>query len=169
LGAGVADRETNKELVAVAGPRGKPQMQQTSRRSWTKEKEQQFLAVLGETCNVTRACEAVGMSGPGAYKRRRKNAAFRAAWIETVANAYQRLELVLLDRTFNGTEKVIQRHDGTEDRMREYPNRIGLSLLKMHRDAVAEAETEAPAEDVDEVRERVINKLLRLKKRHEQE
>jgi hypothetical protein len=53
--------------------------------------------------------------------------------------------------------------------MREYPNRIGLSLLKMHRDAVAEAETEAPAEDVDEVRERVINKLLRLKKRHEQE
>jgi aspartate aminotransferase-like enzyme len=144
-------------------------MQRGSPRGWTKEKERRFLEVLGETCNVTRACEAVGMSTNGAYKRRRKNAAFRAAWLETISAAYQRLELVLLDRAFNGTEKIIQRHDGTEDRMREYPNKLGLSLLKMHRHTAAETVREAPPEDADEVRERVIRKLLRLKERQKPE
>jgi hypothetical protein len=155
-------------MVPVVGVRGKPQMQPPSGRSWTKEKERQFLEVLSETCNVTRACEAVGMSTNGAYKRRRKNAAFRAAWVETISAAYQRLELVLLDRTFNGTEKVIERHDGTEDRMREYPNGLGLSLLKMHRSTIERTDEVRGEEDIEELRERLIKKLLRLKKRTRQ-
>ena len=161
----MAGRKAKTEMVAVVGVGGKPQMQPVSARSWTKAKEQQFLFVLGETCNVTRACEAVGMSTVGAYKRRRKNAAFRTAWIETISAAYQRLELVLLDRTLNGTEKVIQRHDGTEARMREYPNRLGLSLLKMHRSTAEQAERPVADDYIDEVRERLIKKLLRLKMR----
>ncbi len=155
------------ELVPVVGVKRKAQLQKMSRRAWTKEREQRFLLVLSETCNVTRACAAVGMSTEGAYKRRRKNAAFRAAWMETIAAAYQRLELVLLDRAFNGTDKIIQRHDGTEDRMREFPNRLGLSLLKMHRGTAAETGRQTPPEDVEELRERVIQKLLRLKQRRE--
>ena len=162
-------RVGSKELVPVVGVKRKPQMQRTSPRGWTKEKERRFLELLGETCNVTRSCEAVGMSTNGAYKRRRKNAAFRAAWLETISIAYQRLELVLLDRAFNGTERIIRRHDGTEHRMREYPNKLGLSLLKMHRDTAAETVRQSPAEDVEEVRERVIRKLLRLKERRERE
>lgn len=165
----MARRTAKRELEPVAGPNRKPQMQQRSRRSWTTEKEQEFLTVLGDTCNVTRAAEAVGMSVRCAYKRRAKNAAFRAAWLEIISAAYQRLELVLLDRAFNGTEKIIQRHDGTEDRMREYPNRLGLSLLKMHRATVTESYRQAPPEDVEEIRERLIRKLLRLKQRREQE
>jgi len=165
----VAGKRAKTELVPVVGVGGKPQMQPTSARSWTKEKEQLFLTVLGETCNVTRACEAVGMSTNGAYKRRRKNAAFRAAWAETISNAYQRLELVLLDRAFNGTEKVMLRHDVTEDRMREYPNGVGLSLLKMHRKSAVESVPQAPEDDAEALRERVIRKLLRLKARQEQE
>jgi hypothetical protein len=162
---------SKKEIVPVVGRGGRPQMQPTSRRSWTQEKEQEFLSVLGETCNVTRACASVGMSSRGAYKRRQKNAAFRAAWLETIAMAYERLELVLLERSFNGTEKVIRRHDGTEERMREYPNRIGLSLLKMHRDAVQQWHNQASsqADDVEEIREQLIKKLLRLKERRERE
>ena len=34
----------------------------------------------------------------------------------------------------------------------------------MHRDTAVEAETEVPAEDVDEIRERLIQKLQRLKR-----
>jgi len=162
----VAGRRARKELVAVVGARGRPQMRPTSGRAWTKEKETRFLEMLAETCNVTRACDAVGMSTAGAYKRRRKNAAFRAAWVETISAAYQRLELVLLDRTFNGTEKIVTRRDGTEDRMREYPNGVGLSLLKMHR-STAQGPVAAPSaeDDIEEVRERLIKKLLRLKAR----
>ena len=162
-------RVTKNGLVPVAGRGGKPQMQRTSGRSWTKEKEVRFLMILGRTCNVTRACEAVGMSARGAYKRRGKNAAFRAAWLETIERAYDRLELVLLDRSLNGTEKVIRRHDGSEDRMREFPNRLGLSLLKMHRDTARQSCAPAPAGDEEDVREELVRKLLRLKARRERE
>ena len=127
----------------------------------------QFLTVLGETCNVTRAAEEAGVSTSSAYRRKKEDAAFRAGWLEALSIAYQRLELVLLDRAFNGTEKVVKRRDGSEDRMLEYSNQLGLSLLKMHRNTAAEAASEMPSEDVDEMREQLVKKLLRLKKRIE--
>jgi hypothetical protein len=93
------------------------------------------------------------------------DAAFRAGWLEAIGTAYQRLELVLLDRAFNGVEKVVTRRDGSEERMVEYSNQLAMSLLKMHRDTATEASTEMPAEDLDELRKRLIGKLERLKKR----
>jgi hypothetical protein len=154
--------------LVLAGER-KPQMQRVTSRNWTKEKEAEFLAALAETCNVTRAAERVGLSARGAYWRRARNAAFRAAWLEAIGTAYSRLELALLDRAFNGTEKIITRSDGSEDRMREYPNHMGLSLLKMHRTSAAEAHAETPQEDLDEMRDRVLKKLARLKRRRDEE
>jgi hypothetical protein len=125
--------------------------------------------VLADTCNVTRAAEEAGVSTGGAYKRRRENAAFRAGWLDAIAIAYQRLELVLLDRAFNGTEKLVKRRDGNDERMLEYSNQLGLTLLKMHRDTAVEADTEFRPEDIEEVRERLLNKLKRLKARRERE
>jgi hypothetical protein len=162
----VARKRTGKsELVLVAG--GKPRQRKASRRDWTKEKETKFLSVLADTCNVTRAAEETGVSISGAYKRRKENAAFRAGWLEAISVAYQRLELVLLDRAFNGTEKVIRRRDGSEERMLEYSNQLGLTLLKMHRDTAVEAAPENEPENIDEIRERLFNKLERLRKREE--
>ena len=104
-----------------------------------------------------------------AYRRRKMGAAFRAEWAEMIAIGYQQLEGVLLERAFNGTEKVIIKRDGSEERMREYPNQLGLMLLKMHRETAVEADCELPAEDVDEIRERLVRKLQRLKKRNEEQ
>lgn len=123
-------------------------------------KEAEFLTVLAETCNVTRACAEAGVSASGAYKRRRENAAFRAGWLEAIATAYQRLELVLLDRAFKGTEKVVKRRDGSEERMLEYSNQLALTLLKMHRDTAEAANAELPPEEVDELRERLVRLSL---------
>lgn len=162
------EKSTNKGKLVLAGLK-KLQMQRQPSRNWTKEKEREFLALLADTCNVTRSAEAVGMSARGAYKRRARNAGFYAAWLEAIAIAYQRLELVLLDRSFNGTEKVIRRSDGSVDRMHEYPNQLGLSLLKMHRAAAAPVTAETPAEDLDEMRDRVLKKLARLKRRRDAE
>jgi hypothetical protein len=164
----LSGKSTVGRNLVLAGDR-KPQMQRAASRNWTKAKEREFLTVLAETCNVTRAAEAVQMSVRGAYKRRSRNAAFRAGWQDAIGTGYRRLELALLDRAFNGTEKIIRRHDGKVDRMLEYPNQLGLSLLKMHRHNVADAEMELPPEDLDEVRERVLRKLKRLKERQEQE
>jgi hypothetical protein len=104
-----------------------------------------------------------------AYRRRKMDAAFRAEWIEAISEGYQRLEGVLLDRAFNGTEKVITRKDGSEERMVEFPNQLGLQLLKMHRETAIEASTEYPAEDIAEIRERLVRKLQRMKKRDEEQ
>jgi hypothetical protein len=104
-----------------------------------------------------------------AYRRRKMDAAFRAAWVEQIAIGYQRLEAVLLDRAFNGTEKVVTRKDGGEERVREYPNHIALRLLQMHRETATEAEAELAPEEIDEIRERLVKKLQRLKRRDEEQ
>jgi hypothetical protein len=142
-------------------------MRKPGPRDWTKAKEAKFLSVLADTCNVTCAAHEAGVSTSGVYRRRKENAAFRAGWLEAVAIAYQRLELVLLDRAFNGTEKVVQRRDGSEERMREYSNQLGLALLKMHRDTAVEAAPENEPPNIDEIRERLFKKLERLRKREE--
>jgi hypothetical protein len=156
-----------KELTLVASK--KPQLRKASPLDWSKEKACAFLSVLAETCNVSEACRRSGVPMTVAYRRRKMDAGFRAGWIEAIATAYQRLELVLLDRAFNGTEKVIKRKDGSEERMLEYSNQMGLTLLKMHRDTAIEANTELPPEDVDEIRKRLVRKLQRLKKRDEEQ
>ncbi|HWI89244.1 MAG TPA: hypothetical protein VNS11_08410 [Sphingomicrobium sp.] len=158
-------RKGKSSLVLVAGH--KPQLRKAQPRDWTKEKEAKFLSVLADTCNVTRAAEEAGVSISGAYRRRKHNAAFRAGWLEAISVAYQRLELVLLERAFNGTEKVVSRRDGSEERMREYSNQLGLTLLKMHRDTAAEASTQFEPSQIEELRERLLNKLRRLKERDE--
>lgn len=156
-----------RNLKLVGGK--KPQLRSRSRRDWTKAKEVKFLSVLADTCNVTRATVEAGVSLGGVYRRRKENAAFRAGWLEAIAIAYQRLELVLLDRAFNGTEKLVKRRDGSDEIMKEYSSQLGLTLLKMHRDTAIEADTEFRPEDIEEVRERLLKKLKRLKARRDQE
>src|SRR4051794_1589346 len=156
-----------RKLVLIAGEQ--PQMRKASAKSWSKAKEEAFLAVLAETCNVTRACEAAGVGVTSVYRRKKENAAFRAAWLAAIAVAYQQLELVLLERAFNGTEKVVNVRAGAAATMREYSNTLGIALLKMHRDTATDAEFELPPDEIEEVRERLIRKLQRMKQRDSQE
>ena len=156
-------RKDKSALVLVGGAR--PHKRQSKPRDWTIAKEMTFLSVLAETCNVTRAASEAGISGSAAYRRRKENAAFRAGWLEAISLAYQRLELMLLDRAFNGTEKVVKRRDGSEERMLEYSNQLGLTLLKMHRDTAVEANSEMAPDQIEELRERLFNKFKRLKQR----
>jgi hypothetical protein len=146
-----------------------PKIRKPRRNEWTKAKQDIFFTTLAETCNVKLAAETAGMSVAGAYWKRKRDAAFRAGWAEAIGVAYQRLELVMLDRALNGTEKIIFRKDGTEERMRDYPNQIALHLLKMHRDSATEAVEEPDEADVAEVRQRLVEKLERLRKRFEPE
>lgn len=161
--AGARNSSTALVLVGTA----RPKQRKPSKRDWTDAKQRDFLTSLSETCNVSRACEEAGVSVSSAYKRRKTNAAFRAGWLEAIGTAYHRLELVLLDRAFNGVEKMVKRRDGSEERMQEYSNQLGLTLLKMHRDTAAEAAPENKPENIDEIRERLFNKLERLRVREE--
>jgi len=152
-------------LVLVGGD--EPQVRKASKKNWSKKKIEDFLSALSETCNVTLAAAEAGVSVSAAYRRRKSDAGFRGAWLNAIGAAYQRLEMVLLERAFVGTEKLVRRKDGSEERMIEYPNQLALTLLKMHRDTAAEATTAIEPDDVEEVRERVLAKLERLRKREE--
>lgn len=147
----------------------KPQIKQQAKRDWSKAKAEAFLSVLGETCNVSEACRRSKVPMTVAYRRRKMDAAFRAEWIATLGAAYSKLELVLLERAFNGTVRSVTRRDGSEELMREYPNHIALRLLQMHRETAIEADSDRQADDVDEIRERIVRKLKRMKKRDEEQ
>lgn len=151
-----------RALQLIGGER--PQLRKASGKSWNKDKEETFLSVLVETCNVTRACASAGVGATSAYRRRKENAAFRNAWAAAIAVAYQQLEMVLLERAFQGVEKVVAAKAGEPIVMREYSNQLGLALMKMHRDSAADAEFELPAAEIEEMRGRLIRKLQRLKK-----
>jgi hypothetical protein len=159
------DVARKREMTLVGAAR--PQLKKKAKRDWSQAKASEFLSVLAETCNVSEACRRSGVPMTVAYRRRKMDAAFRAGWIEAIGVAYHRLELVLLDRAFVGTEKVITRRDGSEERMTEYSNQLGLQLLKMHRDTALEAAPENEPENMDEIRERLFTKLERLRKREE--
>ena len=156
-----------KEMTLVAAK--KPQLKKRAKRDWSEAKAASFLKTLGETCNVSEACRRSGVPMTVAYRRRKMDAGFRAEWIETIGMAYQRLEGVLLERAFNGTERVATKGDGSEERIREYPNHIALQLLKMHREMAIESDCAVPEEDVHEIRERLVRKLQRMKKRNEEQ
>ena len=98
------------KLILVGS--GKPRMRKAAVRDWSKAKERTFLSALADTCNVSEACRVSGVPMTVAYRRRKTDAAFRAGWLEAIGVAYQRLELVLLDRAFNGTEKVVSGQGG---------------------------------------------------------
>ena len=155
--------------MLAAGAR--PQVKQAGKRRWTKAQVQLFFETLAETCNVTEAARTAKVSLSYVYKKRLADAAFRAQWNRALTTSYRALELLLLERAFNGTEKIVTRRDGSEERLREYSDRLGLSLLKMHSESVSEAEADANAshESADEIRERLIQKLKRLKARNDQE
>lgn len=162
----VKKAKVGSELVLDGN--GRARLRKPSPKTWTKEKEKDFLSILSETCNVKLAAQEAGVSPQHAYTRRKSHAAFRAAWLEAIAVAYSRLELILLDRALNGTEKIVTRSDGREERMVDYPNQVALTLLKMHRETAIEADCELPVDEIDELREKISKKLDRLKRQQDE-
>jgi hypothetical protein len=160
--AGAEDGARALQLVGGKTPR----MRKASPDGWTKAKEAEFLSALEETCNVTAAAAVASVSVSSAYRRRKSHAAFRIGWHEAIGLAYQRLELALIERALVGTEKIVRRKDGSEEVMREYPNAIALTLLRMHRDTAAEAcATDEAPDDVEDLRKRLFDKIVRLRER----
>ena len=162
----MATAKAEKIELVLGGYRGAPQRRVGRRSDWTKAMGEQFCETLADTCNVTLAAAAIGRSIGNVYKWRGKDAAFRATWDRALAVGYSRLELMLLERALHGVEKVVVARDGTTSVMRQYPDRVGLALLKMHREGASYAD----ADDVDqeeqrEACERIAARLERLRER----
>ncbi|MES2904054.1 MAG: hypothetical protein V4696_07700 [Pseudomonadota bacterium] len=143
-----------------------PQRRTGRTSDWTEEMAERFVEELADTCNVTLAAKAIGRSIANIYKQRAKSATFRAAWDEALAVGYSRLEMMMLERALHGVEKKVVARDGTTTVMRQYSDRVALTLLRMHRDSAALAENDSEqGEDYRAACERIIGRLERLRER----
>ena len=63
----MARKAKSDELTLVGGKNS--QLRKASGKEWSKAKVAEFLSVLAETCNVTRAAAETGVSVSSAYRR----------------------------------------------------------------------------------------------------
>ena len=158
-------RAVKAAALVLGEHRGSPQRRTGRPSDWTRKMSEQFCETLADTCNVTLAAASIGRSITNVYKWKAKDASFRAAWDAALAMGYSRLELMLLERALHGVEKVVVARDGTASVMREYSDRVALTLLRMHRETAAMAEESVDGREHEEACERIIAKLGRLKDR----
>ena len=151
----------------VLDGRSSPKRRKASAQSIKDEQILTFFATLAETCNVVRAAKAAGFTANWAYRKRRTDAGFRNAWAEAVREGYAKLELVLLERAIKGTPKLVKTARGTDRIMRDYSTPLAVALLRRHAETADSAAYEPGEDEFREIRERILEKLERLKQRDE--
>ncbi len=101
-----------------------------------------FLDHLAMTSNVAASSRAAGISAARAYAYRRRTPAFAVLWQAALAEGFARLEAELLAEALRAVSGKVS--DATL-KSRAQRQRLGLSLLALHRAAVRGAPRQAPA------------------------
>lgn len=152
------ERTAVPDGMELARDKGVLQVRRQKPGSWDDKKRETFLATLAVTANVLESCRAVDMTAPGAYQLRKRDPEFRAQWSAALREAYQQLELTLLDRSINGRERPVYYAGQVIGAIHHYPDRLAMNLLMHHRtlgastdrvavspEALAEAQTRVTA------------------------
>lgn len=115
--------------------RGRLQRSPLRETDWTEAKREVFLRELAVSSNVKRSVKAAEMSVPSIYRLRERDAAFRHAWDEALAEGYAQLELEMLRRARFGAKRTIR--EGPELAVKQvihsYSDGQAFRLLTMHR------------------------------------
>ncbi|MBC2778327.1 hypothetical protein [Parasphingopyxis marina] len=151
---------------------GRAQLRAVRHDGWTEKRREIFLETLAATCNITAAAAEAGKTAKTARDLRKRDPAFRQAWDEAIAIAYERLELVMLDRAINGTQKPIVRGDKEVATMTHYSDAAGLRLLQAHRETAlrhrdGDGRACDPEEAFEELKRRLDEMHRRLKREEE--
>jgi hypothetical protein len=164
----VSETHADDAATELTALEGKSSPKRRARRSGdiTPEQIETFFETLSETCNVVRSAKTAGFAANWAYRKRRYDAAFRNGWAEAVREGYAKLELVLLERAMDGTPKLVRGANGSDHIMREYSTALAVALLKRHAETADAAAFEPSQEEIKEIRERILEKLDGLGRRH---
>lgn len=92
-----------------------------------------FLTVLGQSANVSLACEAARIDRSTAYKERSRNPDFSAQWKQAIESAVDDLEAEAWRRAKEGVEKPIFQGGKQVGAIKEYSDALTIALLKAHR------------------------------------
>jgi len=121
------------EGMVIGADKGGPQIRRKMPGCWDQAKRDAFLDTLAATANVLEACRAVDMVPAGAYQLRKRDPEFRAQWKAALTEAYQQLELTLLDRSINGHERPVFYGGEMVGKIQHYPDGLAIKLLAHHR------------------------------------
>lgn len=98
----------------------------------TPERLSAFCAALSETCNVGKACAAVGISRMTAYNWRDDIPEFKDAWDKALAVGVTALEDEAHRRGFEGTDEPVFHLGAQCGTVRKYSDTLAIFLLKAH-------------------------------------
>lgn len=98
----------------------------------TPEKLTAFCAALSETCNVGKACAAVGISRQTAYGWRDDDPDFAERWEKAMKIGLSGLEDEAHRRGFEGTEEPVFYLGEVAGTVRKYSDTLAIFLLKAH-------------------------------------
>lgn len=119
------------EELVVKGTNGvRVQIARARIKQWTPRAERRFLTTLGETCNVTAACAAVGLTPASAYNHRHRWPDFLRRWDAVMDEAMMRLECALLER---GGNPLSEHEPPGCGPIREMTPAEALYMLEMHK------------------------------------
>lgn len=104
-----------------------------NRTKRTDSRQEKFLAVLAQTCNVSEAVRAAGIGRTTAYAWRETDQAFRAAWDEAEQEGADALEREAWRRAVEGVDRPITYQGDITATYKEYSDRLLELLLKAHR------------------------------------
>ncbi|HET9629614.1 MAG TPA: hypothetical protein VFP14_09055 [Novosphingobium sp.] len=125
------------------------------RRGAPKNWRQQFLACLAETSNVTAAAQCADISLSWVYKTKREDRGFAEAWLVSLCEGYDHLELELLCRLRSGESRDLPAN--------KYDNATALRLLLAHRETRARFQAKQDNVTAEEIRASLDAKLARLR------
>lgn len=103
------------------------------RAKLTPEKKREFLTILSQTCNVTKAAQALGIARRTAYDHRESDPEFLTAWDNAIEEAVDLLEQEAQRRAFNGTQRPVFHQGAQCGVIQEYSDTLAIFLLKAHR------------------------------------
>ncbi|HKJ74315.1 MAG TPA: hypothetical protein VKA19_09395 [Alphaproteobacteria bacterium] len=114
----------------------------------TVRRRNRFLQEMRRNANVSRACDAAGVSRQQVFALRKEDPDFRAAWDEAEAGAVDDLEEEVLRRARDGVDKPVYFGGKLCGNIRSYNDALALEILKSRRErlnARAERDDGSPA------------------------
>ncbi len=104
-----------------------------NRTKLTRKRRQQFLAVIRETSNVTKAAQSIGMARQSVYDARARDPEFAALWDSAIEEATDTLEAEARRRALDGVDRPVYFQGKRVGITKEYSDPLLMFMLRGHR------------------------------------
>ena len=92
-----------------------------------------FLEALSNSCNVTVACRAAGISRQHAYRTRHRSAKFASDWDDAMQTGLDLLEAAMMRRAREGVEEPVYYKGQVVGTVRKASDVLAMFLMKRYR------------------------------------